>query len=471
MAMEFFVNAEQWSPRGEAVATNSRGNRLQIWQGIPGEEARVRVIHQGQNESSGHWLEAKEPHPDRVYPSCPKYVGCGGCPLMHVSEEGQWRARRSLVERALEQYGLEDVSIGQQHDSPGGRGEYRSLVKVGAGYSDQGHIRLGAWGRRTKHIVPIPKCEVAAPPLLRTMKALAHHVIDLDLHPYDPTTERGVIRSAVMRMSQTSGEVLVTLVVGRRMRLLRELAENLAAEVSDVVGVWVHTNQDPGNAIFERGVDGSVGVRPLAGRAWIEETMDGLTYRIGPADFFQTNPAMAQVLYARVMQRLNLEKGTPYVDLYCGVGGLALQGARRTGWALGVEEVHGAVLRARENARRNHLTAEFLSDSVEYALLEVQKRLSGRQPVVTVNPPRRGLEPGVVERLMALSPRRIGYVSCNPLSLARDLALLRAEGFSIGEIELFDMFPHTAHVECLVVLDHPKRAGGRRAPTRKVVRK
>jgi 23S rRNA (uracil1939-C5)-methyltransferase len=305
------------------------------------------------------------------------------------------------------------------------------------------------------------------------MKSLAHHAIDLDIWPYDAASGRGVLRSAVLRASRTTGEVLVTLVAGRRNKMLGTLADRIAQGVSQVVGVWLHVNDEPGNAIFVRDGDGVVGVRGLVGKETISETVNGVDYSIGPGDFFQTNPATAEVLYQRTMQRLDLQQGTPVVDLYCGVGGFALQAARRTGWALGIEEVDGAVGRARDTARRNGITgAEFLSDTVLYALPDLVKRLKDVRPVITVNPARRGLEDGVIDGIVGLSPRRIAYISCNARTLARDLQMFRERGYTVGPIDLFDMFPNTPHVETLTILEAPDAdAASARAPRRKVVRR
>ncbi|MFK7927413.1 MAG: 23S rRNA (uracil(1939)-C(5))-methyltransferase RlmD, partial [Myxococcota bacterium] len=358
------------------------------------------------------------------------------------------------------------------HDSPDGLLDYRHVVKLGVGYSDQGSLRVGAWGRRSRTIVPIPHCPVTTDTLRRAMSTLAHYIIALDIRPYEPATERGVLRSIVARQSRTTGEVLITLVVGNRIRQLGELAELVANDVTEVAGVWVHINSEEGNHIFQRDDLGGVRTKPLVGKAWIEETIGGVTYRMGPGDFFQTNPAVAEVLYERTLDRLDVKEGSLVVDLYAGVGGMALQAAKRAGWALGVELVEGAVGHARESARRNGLTAEFINDEVHMALPLVQKRLGKRRPDVVVNPARRGLEEGVIDELVALNPRRIAYVSCNPWALARDLQEFKAKGFSIGDLELFNMFPNTAHVETLVVLEGPgaDEAPGR-APRRKVARR
>ena len=473
MANEMMVQPTRWSPRGEAVADLPNGKALHLWNSIVGERAEIRVQHRGQNQWAGYFVGTERPHKTRVAPVCKKFVGCGGCPVMHMNENGQWHVRRTLVEGALRQHGLSGVVVGEHHDCPDGLSDYRHLVKLGAGYSDEGRIRIGAWGRRNRAIIPIPKCHVAAPILVKTMRALAHQVVEMKIRPYDVEWDEGVLRAAVLRASRATGEVLVTLVIGRRIRELRVLADNLADEVSDVVGVWVHNNTEPGNAIFHREEDGVVGVGALSGRSWIEEVLNGVRYRIGPGDFFQTNPSTAEQIYRRTMERADLSKNDSYVDLYCGVGGLALQGAARAGWTLGIEEVAGAVIRAQESARLNGFTAEFKAERVIDALPDVKRRVGHRGPIVTVNPARRGLEEGVIEGILALKPRRLAYVSCNPRSLARDLAQFKEAGWSIGEIELFDMFPNTPHVESLVTLEPPgaMKIQTVRPPKRRVVRK
>jgi 23S rRNA (uracil1939-C5)-methyltransferase len=339
------------------------------------------------------------------------------------------------------------------------------------GYSDHGRIRVGAWGRNTRTIVPIPECHVAAVPLRRTMATVAHFVRELNIRPYNPETDEGILRAVVLRGSRTHREVHVMLVAGRRIRALQDLAEAITASNSEIVGVALHLNDDIGNALYERSPSGAVPFMPLRGRMHLEEELDGVTYRIGPGDFFQTNPGMAEVLYRETLDRLDLSEGIPLVDLYCGVGGLALQGAKRTGWALGIEELEGAVEQARGAARRNKLKAEFMAGRVEDALEEAGQRLMGSRPVVTVNPARRGLEDGVVEQITALAPRRVAYISCNPQALARDLVRFREAGMQIGPVALYDMVPNTAHVESVVVLSAPDADGpARRAPRRRVVR-
>jgi 23S rRNA (uracil1939-C5)-methyltransferase len=466
------VTPDHWLSRGEAVSHRGRGNPLVVWGGIPGEAARVRLLHKGTHQSHAEWVSADAPDPHRVAPPCEKWAPCGGCPIMHVDLAGQEAARRDLVRVALDGEGLRDIPVGAWHASPDGPADFRYVVKLGFGKSDLGRTKMGAWGRHGRDIVPIPACTVAAPVLRKTMVSLAHHAITLGIEPYDDHRQRGVLRAAVLRASRATGDVLITLIAARRDKMLTELAEEVARGVPEITGIWLHFNDAPGNALFARGAFGNIGVVPLVGREWIEEKLNGITYKIGPGDFFQTNPAMAEVLYARVVDLLEPTADDAVLDLYCGVGGIALLAARRAGYALGVEEIDGAVQRAKESARVNRVPAEFLSGPALEMMPEIANRLSGTGPKVVVDPARRGLEDGVIDAILSLTPTRIAYVSCNPRALARDLAIFRAKGWSVGALELFDLFPNTPHVEVVAILDPPASSepATRRAPQRRLVR-
>lgn len=469
MQRELAVTPTSWSPRGEAVLS-VRGRPIVVWQGIVGEHATVRITNLGRNRDYASFRGTQRPSPHRVDPPCEKYHTCGGCPLMHLDLAGQHAAKRAMVREALDAEGLGDLPVGELTAGPDAERDFRWVVKLGVGHSDHGRLRVGAWGRNNRSIVPIPHCLVAADPLRAVMASVAHHILELDLPPYDPASDRGVLRAVVLRGSRSTGEVLVTIIAGRRVRGLAELADRVAIEASPVVGVVLHLNADPGNAIFQRDPLGEIHTKVLRGRPYVEESLGGVRYRIGPGDFFQTNPGVAERLYARALDALDLGPDTPFVDLYSGVGGLALAAAARTGWAHGVEFLSGAVASARDAAKAQDLPATFECEDVGVLLPDLARRLAGARPVVAVNPARRGLEEGVAEGIAALRPRRIAYISCDPRAMARDLAHLRDLGFLPARVDPFDMFPHTAHVECLAILhsedDEPPTG---RAPRRRVI--
>jgi 23S rRNA (uracil1939-C5)-methyltransferase len=347
-------------------------------------------------------------------------------------------------------------------------------VKLAAGWSDMGRLRLGAYGRGTHQVVPIPDCLAATPTLRRAMAVISHLVIERELEPWDPESGQGWLRHVVLRQSRSSGKVLATLVVGRAGGPVRGLGHAFMESMGEVCGVHLHINDQPGNAIFASPApDEEPGARfqIVGGAHTLIEELNGVKVGIGAGDFFQTNPAMASRIFSDIVADFAELKDRPVVDLYCGVGALTLQLARQHGWALGAEVVPGAVERAAENALLNHLPARFLGGPVAELLPQIEEATRGRAPLVVVDPARRGLEEGVIADLLRLEPALIAYLSCNPRALARDLSLLLAQGWKLRSLRAYDMFPQTAHVETLAMLEPPVAPSPTtRAPQRRIVR-
>lgn len=472
MGFDITVTPKEWNPRGEAIIRKGH-RRLVIWAGIPGEPARVHVYHQGQNQDLARFMEpSKRPHPHRREPPCYRYNICGGCPLMHLETVGQHKARLRMLHDVLEPIGLGHKVPDRVIASPDGETDYRHVVKLVVGHSDQGNLRIGARGRDGRSVVPVPHCTVATPALRAAMVSVAHHVIQLDIQPYNPMTGDGSIRYVVLRQSRASGQILVTVVSGKKERKLGQLAEALTADNINIVGIHLHFNDLVGNAIFDRDEDGLVGSLPLRGNPTITETLGGVELKVGPGDFFQINPGMADRVVNDVVEMFADDRSRAVVDLYSGVGSFALALGKHHGWAIGVEGVAGATLRARENARHNDISAEFVSGDVGEVLPEIARRLDGRAPVVVVDPARKGLGADVVDHLLRLEPARIAYLSCNARTMAEDLQGFLSAGWDVKSLRAYDMFPQTAHLEVLAELTPPVAPPEpvRRPPRRKIVR-
>jgi 23S rRNA (uracil1939-C5)-methyltransferase len=184
---------------------------------------------------------------------------------------------------------------------------------------------------------------------------------------------------------------------------------------------------------------------------------------IGAGDFFQANPAVANLMCKELLQALDGHRERPVLDLYCGVGTFTMALAAQHGWALGIELIQGAIQRARSNAGRNHVPAEFVAGEVAEVLPEVLLRVEGKAPIIVLNPARKGLE---------AEPMRVAYFSCNPQALSRDLFEFVDRGWKIETIKAFDMFPQTAHIELMAVLSPAKDPTPKgRAPRRRIVRR
>lgn len=468
---DFQITPQRWLPRGEAMVQGKR-KQLVLWNAIPGEPSIVHLFHEGMHQDLGRVLRpAGRPHPWRRDPPCDRFNVCGGCPLMHMVPEGQTDARLSLVREALAEHGLQPYAPTSIVGSPDGDRDFRYVARLAVGRSDEGHLRVGAYGRGSHHVVPIPECLVTTPLIRQAMKVVAHHVRALEIYPFEPEKERGLLRHFVLRESRLTHELLVTVVAARKLPILWQLAEELASGLNAVAGVHLHVNDGPGNAIFLRDSQGTGETTRMRGKDTIEEGLCGLRLKVGPSDFYQTNPGMAEVIVQDIVSMLDEYPESPAVDLYCGVGGISLALARRHGYAFGVEVLPGAVERARENASHNRLSAEFAAGEVADLLPDIQRRLGGTAPVVNVDPARRGLEPAVIDGIRALEPALLTYLSCNPRTLARDLAEFVSHGWRVDELRAYDMFPQTSHVELLARLSPPEPpSAARRPPRRKVVR-
>lgn len=469
------VTPKYYLPQGFAQA-EERGRKIAVWGGIVGERADVRVQHVGQNRIRARFAapaKGTEASAHRVLPVCDKYDACGSCPLMHLDAAGQADARLAILRRSLEGAGLAEHMPEELVTIPEGEHEYRHVAKLAIGRSDHGNIRVGAYRRGSHDIVAIPDCHVVTPGLRAAMRVTAHAVIDLELGPWEPDGRDGPLRHIVLRQSRTSGEVLATIVAGESARGLSELARRMGSADAEIVGVHLHFNAKRGNSIFDYDPEeaDAPGFTRLNGARTITEEVAGMRLDIGPGDFFQANPAMGARLVETALEWLEPWRDRPVVDLYCGVGAFSVPLGDAHGRVLGIEMVGGAVQRAEENARRNRVSAEFVSGRVSELLLQRSDRLKGKGAVVVADPARRGLEEGVLDAVFACEPAAMLLVSCNPAAFARDLKALVKAGWDVLEVGAFDLFPQTVHLEVMALLTPPEAPElDGRAPQRRMVR-
>jgi 23S rRNA (uracil1939-C5)-methyltransferase len=263
------------------------------------------------------------------------------------------------------------------------------------------------------------------------------------------------MRYVVLRKSKATKEILVTLVVTQRTRYIEELAERIYKLPFAIKGVLVHLNSEKGNAIFVRDGRGRIMTTTIVGQREITEKVGGIEYIIGSGDFFQVNIDVAERLQKDVLEISKEYAEYPMIDLYCGVGLFTLPLAKMHGWAMGVELVDTAIERAKKSAAAQGIHADFVSGDVFEQLDIVERKISTSAPFIVVDPSRSGLADGVAASLDEMNPVAIAYISCHPKSLARDLLDFMEMGWEIKRVELYDMFPHTVHMETLVLLTPP----------------
>lgn len=418
---------------------------------LPAEQIDARVAH-----VSGHaplaWGELQRvavASPERREPVCPGFGRCGGCALQHLAYEAQLAWKRARVVRALgAQPALRDVTVAEPVASPRVLG-YRNNAKLVVARGGGGSAVLGGYAPRSHDVVDLIGCRVVEP-ALDTVAAELRRLIESSAagEIYDERTLTGRLRYAVLRANQ-AGDVLCTLVVARPLPNAPQLAERLCAARPEVIGVVEHQNPTRGNAIFAAGG----AERTLAGADALDDRLvvgeRTLQVRLTAGAFFQANRDVAGLAYAAMVDGLAVRRSERVVDAYSGVGGIGLALAPHAAGVIGIESNAAAVANAQAAAARNGVdNARFVPGDAAAVLATVD-----RADVVAVNPPRKGCSPDVLAQIARLRPRAVGYLSCDPDTLARDLAALAGTGYRPRTVTPHDMLPHTPHVETLAILD------------------
>ena len=429
----------------------SAGHAVHVPGALPGERVAAVVEHVSRQAPMA-WARLErieEPSPDRREAACRAFGACGGCVLQHVDYRAQLVWKRARVARAIAGHPvLAGLEVGACVASPRPLG-YRNKSKLVAARSD-GRLVLGAYAPRTHDVVDLAGCRIAAPPLDETAQALRAILDDAGVRPYDERTLTGDLRHVILR-ANADGQVLVALVVARSLIAGPALGARIRAARPEVIGVVEHLNQTRGNAIFSE--DGGDTERVLDGAGEIDDRVDlgGPIVRLAlsASAFFQANRDVAGLAYAAIARELAVRPGERVADAYSGVGGIALALAPGAGDVVGIESHAGATARASAAAARDGVSnARFVTADAAAGLAALD-----RADVVVLNPPRKGCAPAVLAQVVRLAPRAVAYLSCDPDTLARDLAALAARGYRTRAVTPFDMLPHTPHVEALAILE------------------
>ena len=433
----------------------SGGHRVHLAGALPGERVGGVVEHVSR-QSGAAWarLETVDaPSPARRPPACPAFGACGGCVLQHLANDAQLVWKHDRVARALAAHpALADVKVDPCVASPRPLG-YRNRSKLVVARREEGRpddgLVLGAFAPRSHDVVDLAGCRIAEPPLDETAGALRALLDEAGVRAYHEGTLTGDLRHVVLRANH-EGRVLAVWVVARPLPNGVALARRFRAARPEVIGVVEHENRSRGNAIFSEAEGDNE--RLLDGAGEIEDRVDvaGRPVRLllAPGAFFQANRQVAALAYAAIADALAIQPTERVVDAYCGVGGIALTLARHAAEVIGIESHAGAVAGATASAALNGVAnARFVASDAAQALGQID-----RADVVVLNPPRKGCAPELLAEIARLAPRAIAYLSCDPETLARDLALLATRGYRTRAVTPFDMLPHTPHIEALAVL-------------------
>lgn len=408
---------------------------------VRGETCDVLVMKVLKNAAFGKIAALAEPSPARRQPDCPYYGRCGGCDFRHMSYEEELWAKRARVQDALTRIGGAEVTV---EEILGAEQPLHYRNKSIYPISPAGEV--GFYRARSHQVVHVEHCLIQKPEADALAQAVRDYIARFQVEPYNEATGRGLLRHLYVRTSCRGESLACLLVNGSRLPHEQELVDMLRAAAPGVCGVVLGENTRRGNAILgDR-------YRTLWGRDYLTDTLCGLELRLSVPSFYQVNHDQAQRLYEKALEYAGLTGRELAVDLYCGAGTITQVLARRARHVIGGEIVPEAIRDAKDSARRNGVeNVEFLCGDASRLAAELRQR--GLRPdVICVDPPRKGLAPDVVEAAASMTPGRIVYVSCDPATLARDVARFAPLGYCPVRACAVDLFPGTAHIETVCLL-------------------
>jgi 23S rRNA (uracil1939-C5)-methyltransferase len=412
---------------------------------IPGDFIIVEMEEVKQRHGRGRIVEIVRPAGQRIAPDCEIAGDCGGCQLQHMDYGAQLEWKRQLVVDALTRIGKFPEPIVRPVIGMSDPQGYRNKVQYPVAEVN-GKIVLGFYRGGTRSVVPTAYCGNSHH---LCNKALAVMPALLEKHgitAYDEASGQGLLRRVVFRASAARSQLMVVFVInGEAIPKADELIMDMRVALPELASVAQNVNQK------RTGVIMGESTKVLWGQPYIIEEFNELRFAISPRSFFQVNTQQAAVLCRQAAEYAGAAGSSKAIDCYCGTGSIALHLAKQGARVVGVEVVPEAISDAKLNAELNEIkTADFRVGKVEKLLPGILKE--GPVEAAVVDPPRRGCEPEVLSALAEARIPRLVYVSCNPSSLARDLAVLAKRGYQLREIQPIDMFPHTSHVECVVLM-------------------
>ncbi len=431
---------------GQAVG-RSGGMVVYVLGPVPGERARVRIESVKAKYAVADLVEVLVESPDRREPFCPVFGACGGCQVQHYAYDAQLRWKHGIVENALRRIGgIAGAAVAAPIGMHVPRA-YRNKMAVVASASAEG-TSFGFYAARTHDVVPIHACPIVVPELDRTLAGLWSAAQD----PHTAPAFAGA-RHVIARTGRASGETVVSITSERASIELPKFAAALAAKLPSTVGIANSFEPPSENAVMGRKNVTVFGDPSMREAIAAPGTSDAVTFRVSPASFFQVNSEMVGQIFSYLAPQAAAAESI--IDLYCGAGTFALFFARHGATVIGIEENPNAVREALANAKLNGVESKttFLNARVEAMLRSpVGLKALAQTRVVFLDPPRKGSDEGTLAALVRARVPHVWYLSCNPATLARDLAQLIAGGYQLGAVQPFDMFPQTGHIEALATL-------------------
>lgn len=445
---EFPLTIKRLGINGEGVGYFKR-QVVFVAGALPGEEIVVTVTDVKEKFSEAKIKKIRKKSADRIEPPCPIYEKCGGCQLQHLDYKAQLSEKKDIIRQAFERHTklssdklpLKDT-IGMENPW-----NYRNKSQLQVG-QNQGEVIAGLYGMNSHQLIDISECMVqhsATNKVTQTVKAILQ---DLNISIYNERKRKGVVRTIVTRVGFSTGDVQLVLITATKDLPRKELIlEEIKRRLPEVKSVLQNINGRKTSLIF-----GNETIH-LDGEEVIQEVLGDLSFELSARAFFQLNPLQTVKLYDEVKKAANLTGAEKLVDAYCGVGTIGLWLAPYVKELRGMDVIPESIEDAQRNAEKHGFGHAHFEVGKAEEILPKWLKQGWRPDVFVVDPPRSGCDHQLLEAMIQVKPKRIVYVSCNPSTLAKDVAQLLQAGFKLESLQPVDMFPHTAHVETVALIE------------------
>lgn len=443
--MELVVDIISEGYEGEGVA-KPEGFPIFIPGALNGEKVRIILVKVNKSHGFGKLTDILKPSEYRTEPVCSIYKKCGGCQLQHMNYEEQLRFKKNRVKDCVERIGKIQHAV--IHDTLGMEKpfRYRNKVQLPVG-GENGSPSIGFYAARSHNIIDLQQCEIQHQVGDSIVSIARTWMKKYNIAGYDEESGTGSIRHIMVRKGFKSGEVMVVIVTNtKELPYKQQLIEEIVYNIPDVKSIIQNINPKKTNVVL--GLENIT----LLGADTIKDYIGEFKFYISPLSFFQVNPVQTEVLYNKALEYAGLDGNEVVFDAYCGTGTISLFLSKKAKKVYGVEIIPEAIENAKKNAELNGISnAEFFVGKAEEVIPDLITK-GVKADVVVVDPPRKGCESSLLHAMAKMSPSKIVYVSCDPSTLARDLAILENLGYKTMEVQPVDMFPQTAHVECVAMI-------------------
>ena len=412
---------------------------------FPEEEGDIEIDYRRNGQFFGHVKKLTKKSIDREAVRCPYFYQCGGCQFQDYAYKAQLEFKRKKVQEQFRKLAHMDIkplaTLGMDH--PEG---YRNKVQPLLGKDERGNIYSGFYKAGTHIIVPIEKCLIEDDRATKVLASVRKLMKSFHIEPYDEDSGYGVMRHILIKTSYYYPEIMVVLITAvdsfpSRNNFIRALIKDCPSITTIVENI---NSRHTSVVLGEK-------TRVLYGKGYIQDTLCDIHFRISAKSFYQTNPVMTEILYKTAMEFAELTKNDVVFDAYSGIGTIGLIAAKDAKKVIAGEMVPEAVRDAKENAKYNHIDNFYAYADDASSFIYKMVRNHDHIDVLFMDPPRKGSDEKFLKAVLAIKPSRIVYISCDPSSLARDVAFL-SRGYEVKKVQPVDMFPQTFHVETIVLL-------------------